>query len=48
MYLKALLRTLRLEVFFSSTLGMFFFRVSKHSFKCARLKKEDHFELEEL
>lgn len=37
MYLSALLSTLRLEVFFSSMLGMFFFSVSKHSFKCARL-----------
>lgn len=42
MYLSALLNTLRLEVFFSSTLGMFFLRVSKHSFKCARLLKKIH------
>lgn len=39
MYRKALLRTLRFEVFLSSTLGMLRFNVSKHSFKCARLKK---------
>lgn len=36
-YLKALRSTLRLDVFLSSTFGMFLFRVSKHSFKCARL-----------
>lgn len=42
MYLNALLSTLRLEVFFSSILGMFFFRVSKHSFKCARLTDTTH------
>lgn len=39
MYRKAPLRTLRFEVFLSSTLGMLRFNVSKHSFKCARLKK---------
>ena len=40
MYLKALRSTLRLDVFFSSTLGMFFFNISKHSFKCARLEEQ--------
>lgn len=30
-----------MDVFFSSTLGTFFFSVSKHSFRCARLRGEE-------
>lgn len=39
-YLSALLSTHRLEVFFSSKLGIIFFNVSKHSFRWARLSDD--------
>lgn len=38
MCFRALLKMFKLEVFLSSKEGTSLFRISKHSFKCARLK----------